>query len=252
MEWHVGCSGFHYKEWKGIFYPEKLPQRRWFEHYSTQFDTLELNVTFYRFPQVAFLENWYAISPEHFSFAVKVPRLITHYKKFKDTERMLDDFYTSISQGLKEKLGPVLFQLPPQLIYSDEALEAILKSVNPEFDNVIEFRHASWWTDKVQEKLGQRGISFCGISYPRLPEDAVINTDLVYYRFHGLTKLYYSSYTNKELERVANAIHKNKTAKRVFVYFNNTATAAAIENAVYIREFIKGIGNSRRRRPANV
>jgi uncharacterized protein YecE (DUF72 family) len=250
MEWHIGCSGFHYKEWKGIFYPDKLPQRKWFEHYSTQFDTLELNVTFYRFPQVSFLENWYAISPDHFSFAVKAPRLITHYKKFKDTERLLEDFYSSISHGLKEKLGPVLFQLPPQLIYSGEVLDAIIESVNPEFDNVVEFRHASWWTTGVQKKLTERGITFCGISYPKLPEQAIINTDLVYYRFHGLAKLYYSAYSNKELERVAAAIHKNKTAKRVFIYFNNTATAAAIENAIYFREFIKSFEASGKRRTA--
>jgi uncharacterized protein YecE (DUF72 family) len=209
---------------------------------------LELNVTFYKFPQVAYLENWYAISPDHFSFAVKVPRLITHYKKFNDTERMLDDFYTSISTGLKEKLGPVLFQLPPQMVYSDETLDAIVKSVNPEFDNVIEFRHASWWIKEVQDKLTERGITFCGISYPKLPEDVIVTTDLVYYRFHGLAKLYYSEYSHKELERVANAIHKNKMANRVFIYFNNTATAAAIENALYIREFIKGLKSSKKAR----
>ena len=92
MEWQIGCSGFHYKDWKGIFYPDKMPQRQWFEYYSSRFHTLELNVTFYRFPQLPFLENWYAKSPDHFSFAVKVPRLITHYKQFKDSQSLLTDF----------------------------------------------------------------------------------------------------------------------------------------------------------------
>lgn len=240
MDWHIGCSGFHYREWKTVFYPEKLPQRKWFEYYSSKFDTLELNVTFYRFPQVSFLENWYNISPAHFLFSVKVPRLITHYKRFNDTDRLLSDFYTSIRTGLKDKLGPVLFQLPPQIVYSREMLLKIMDSVDPSFQNVIEFRHESWWKKSIQQELGKKQISFCGISYPKLPEDVIINTSIVYYRFHGLKKLYYSAYENNELERVIDAIAGNKKIKSAFIYFNNTATAAAIENAVYIEQFVEG------------
>src|SRR5688572_11612791 len=112
MKWHIGCSGYHYKEWKGIFYPDKLPQRKWFEFYSGEFDTIELNVTFYRFPQVSFLRSWYERSAPGFSFSVKVPRLITHYKQFNDSARMMNDFYTSVREGLQDKLGPVLFNYP--------------------------------------------------------------------------------------------------------------------------------------------
>src|SRR5262245_59274802 len=107
MNWHIGCSGFHYREWKGMFYPEKTPQRLWFEYYSSQFNTLELNVTFYRFPQLSFLQNWYQKSPENFQFTVKVPRLITHYKQFNETQDMLNDFYGTVKEGLKQKLGAV-------------------------------------------------------------------------------------------------------------------------------------------------
>ena len=95
--YHIGCSGYHYRHWRGIFYPEKLPMRRWFECYSQQFQTLELNVTFYRFPQLAFLENWYAQSPAGFQFAVKAPQLITHYKQFHGVGQLLGDFYTTAS-----------------------------------------------------------------------------------------------------------------------------------------------------------
>src|SRR4051812_36983931 len=112
--WWIGCSGFHYKHWKDIFYPEGLPQKKWFEFYCENFNTLELNVTFYRFPQLAFLESWYKRSPKKFRFAVKAPRSITHYKQFHDTESLISDFYGVVKTGLKNKLGCILFQLPPR------------------------------------------------------------------------------------------------------------------------------------------
>ena len=109
-KWWIGCSGFHYKHWKGIFYPEKLAQSKWFDYYNHRFKTLELNVTFYRFPRLSYLEPWYNNSPEIYSFSVKAPRAITHYKKFKNAKQFLDDFYGTIREGLKGKLGGVLFQ----------------------------------------------------------------------------------------------------------------------------------------------
>lgn len=239
MKWQIGCSGFHYEEWKGLFYPEKMPQRLWFEYYSSRFPTLELNVTFYRFPQVSFLENWYAKSPEHFLFSVKAPRLITHYKQFKESQSLLDDFYITVRKGLKDKLGPVLFQLPPQYQFTEERLQLLIESMDPSFDNVIEFRHVSWWTKQVQSALGDKKISFCGISHPSLPDEAIVNTGLVYYRFHGIPKLYYSAYSSAELKRAADAIRKNKMAKSIFIYFNNTATGAAIENATVLEGLVE-------------
>lgn len=238
MEWQIGCSGFHYKDWKGIFYPDKMPQRQWFEYYSSRFHTLELNVTFYRFPQLSFLENWYAKSPGHFSFAVKVPRLITHYKQFRDSQSLLIDFYTTIRKGLRDKLGPVLFQLSPQYHFTEERLEHILKQMDPAFDNVIEFRHITWWNDPVKKALADKKITFCGISHPRLPDEVVVNTAVVYYRFHGVPDLYYSSYVDKELKRVADTIRKSKEVEKAYIYFNNTATGAAIQNAATFEIFL--------------
>ena len=115
IDWHIGCSGFYYPDWKLKFYPEGLPQSKWFEYYSSKFNTLELNNTFYRFPQIAALQTWYRRSPASFLFSVKAPRLITHYNKFENSQPLLTDFYTAISAGLKEKLGCVLFQLPKQV-----------------------------------------------------------------------------------------------------------------------------------------
>ena len=122
MQYHIGCSGFYNKDWKNDFYPNGLAQRKWFEYYCTQFNSLELNTTFYRFPRVEFLQKWYDKSPSDFKFSVKAPRLITHFKQLKDCERLLDDFYSTIREGLKEKLGTVLFQLPAKIIYSEELL----------------------------------------------------------------------------------------------------------------------------------
>jgi uncharacterized protein YecE (DUF72 family) len=238
MDWHIGCSGFHYKEWKGHFYPDKLPQKDWFNYYSQQFDTLELNVTFYRFPQLAGLKKWFDQSPSHFLFSVKAPRLITHYKQFSGVEKLLQDFYTTIRMGLGKKLGAVLFQLPPQMIYTDERMERMINCMDNSFQNVIEFRHSSWWKKKVYDALGKKNISFCGSSYPGLPDKPIINTAVVYYRFHGVPVLYKSAYTDEQLKKIADSIQKSKKATTVFIYFNNTASAAALANAGFLKKII--------------
>jgi uncharacterized protein YecE (DUF72 family) len=171
MKCWTGCSGFLYREWKGLFYPEKLSSRKWFEYYCEKFNTVELNSTFYRFPQLAHLKGWYERSPEQFRFAVKAPRIITHYKRFKNTADDLQRFYDTIYAGLSDKLGSILFQLHPNMQYSEENLERILSTLHGSFTNVIEFRHASWWRDDVLKALKQQGVVFCNISYPGLPED---------------------------------------------------------------------------------
>ncbi|MBD0333582.1 MAG: DUF72 domain-containing protein, partial [Chitinophagaceae bacterium] len=126
LNWHIGCSGFYYKEWKEIFYPKGLPQKQWFEYYCQHFSTLEINNTFYRFPELKALQSWYQRSPAHFLFSVKVPKVITHEQKFIGTEELLKQFYDVALQGLGEKLGPILFQLPPHLTYNAEKLHQII------------------------------------------------------------------------------------------------------------------------------
>jgi uncharacterized protein YecE (DUF72 family) len=238
MHWHIGCSGFSYKEWKGKFYPEKLALRKWFEYYATHFNTLELNVTFYRFPQLKTLENWYAKSPGNFLFAVKAPRLITHYKKFNDCGKLLSDFYNTSSKGLQEKLGPILFQLPPQISYDEMFLEKLTGSVDNNFNNIIEFRHASWWRQDVYDILAEHGITFCGINHPQLLTVVIVNTPIVYYRFHGAPKLYYDEYAKGIITEMADTVLQSGLAKNNFVFFNNTATMAAINNANQLKHYI--------------
>ena len=237
-QWYIGCSGFYYKEWKEIFYPKGLPQKQWFEYYCQHFNTLEINNTFYRFPQLKNLQGWKQRSPDQFVFSIKVPGSITHYKQFNETESLLKDFYAVSKEGLANKLGPVLFQLPPKLSYSEEKLDKMLAQIDPSFLNVIEFRNESWWRKDVMEKLTENDIVICGVSFPNLPDDAVINTSTSYYRFHGVPKLFYSAYDPKFLDKIYNQIKKKKTLKTSFIYFNNTASAAALENAKYVQALI--------------
>lgn len=232
----IGCSGFHNKDWKEKFYPARLPQSRWFEYYCSKFNTLELNTTFYRFPRVESLKRWYARSPENFVFSVKVPRLITHYKQLKDSARMLNDFYNSVRDGLQDKLGAVLFQLPSRIIYSEDFLGRVLEAVDENFLNVVEFRHASWWNSRVYSVLGKEKIIFCGTSHPDLSDEIVKNNSTIYYRFHGLKKLYFSQYAKKDIDAFANTLAQESSVSTAFIYFNNTATLAAVRNAMQLEK----------------
>jgi uncharacterized protein YecE (DUF72 family) len=231
MQWHIGCSGFHYKHWRGKFYPEKLAMKKWFDYYCEHFNTLELNVTFYRFPQLSFLQAWHQKSPGGFRFSVKAPKAITHFKQFNYSARMISDFYETINNGLQEKLGPVLFQLPPRLGYDEERLERIIKNLNPTFNNVLEFRHVTWWRDNVYKALAEHKISFCGMSHPTLPDDIIQNTSSVYYRFHGVPDLYRSPYSKEFLQKVIDAVSHDQNTRQGWFYFNNDYDATAVRNA---------------------
>lgn len=234
--WWIGCSGFYYRHWRETFYPAGLPQRRWFEYYCNHFNTVELNVTFYRYPKLSALRGWYDRSPDDFLFTVKAPRLITHYRKFQQALREATDFYDLVGDGLQNKLACVLFQLPPNLVYSPSALDNILKTLDPAFTNVVEFRHDSWWNEAVYQSFKGRGIAFSGISYPELPDQVIRSVPVLYYRFHGVPQLYASPYTMPVLKRVAGDIRKTRGVRDVFVYFNNDIHASAIRNA---REFMQ-------------
>ncbi|MCC8424725.1 DUF72 domain-containing protein [Mucilaginibacter sp. UR6-11] len=231
MEWHIGCSGFHYRHWKGSFYPEHLPQKRWFEFYATQFSTLELNVTFYRFPRLEVLQSWYAKAPADFRFAVKAPKAITHFKQFHGTADMLSSFYNTIRDGLGEKLGPVLFQFPPRFHYDPERLARVLGQLDRGFENVLEFRHPGWWCEEVYSALRSKQVSFCGMSHPELPDEPIVTGPVAYYRFHGVPELYRSAYTESELATFAGRLKAIPGVQQAWCYFNNDAAVAAIPNA---------------------
>lgn len=238
--WWIGCSGFHYEHWKEKFYPAGLPQTKWFEFYCQYFNTVELNVTFYRFPRLNDLEKWFNRSPQDFRFTCKAPRLITHYKKFNECKSLASQFYATLAKGLKDKLGVVLFQLHPRMEFSDENLERILSTLDLSFHNVIEFRHSSWWNDGVKNALKEHNISFCGISYPSLPDEIVKTSPVLYYRFHGVPQLYLSPYSETKLRLIDEKINSFRKVRDVYCYFNNDIEVAAIANARTLQR-IEGI-----------
>lgn len=229
--WKIGCSGYHYAEWKGLFYPEGLARNKWFDFYCEHFNTIELNNTFYRFPRVEVLKKWYEKSPADFYFSVKAPRVITHFNKLKEAQRYLSDFYNAVRQGLREKAAAVLFQFPPGFQFEIERLERITDLLDPVMPNVVEFRHPSWWQEKVFEVLKEHGIIFSGLSHPTLPDEVVRTTDTLYYRFHGVPHLYISTYEAGQLEKTAMTIQQQEGLRQIFIYFNNTTEGGALTNA---------------------
>ncbi|MBT1705115.1 DUF72 domain-containing protein [Chryseosolibacter indicus] len=236
QQWKIGCSGYHYIDWKRIFYPENIAQKKWFEYYSEHFNSLELNVTFYRFPRLHFLQGWFKRSPDNFSFSVKAPRLITHYKKLNEAQEALHNFYDVARNGLQHKLGSVLFQFPSSFVFEEHRLERIINLLDHSMQNVVEFRHESWWQQKVFDAFAQNNITFCGISHPQLSDKVIKTSDIVYYRFHGVPHLYSSRYDIQDLERVASEIQSMEGVRESFIYFNNTAEATAVINAKQFQE----------------
>jgi uncharacterized protein YecE (DUF72 family) len=239
LNFKIGCSGYHYPEWKGNFYPHDLAKGKWFEFYCEHFNTIELNVTFYKFPRVEFLKKWYDKSPDDFTFCVKAPRIITHFKKLKDSAKYLGDFYSNVKLGLQEKTGCVLFQFPTQFEFDDDRLGRIVEMLNPEFKNVVEFRHPSWWSDRVYNALQRKKIIFSGMSHPALPDLVIATDSILYYRFHGVPHLYLSHYTAADLDVVANAIVSDASSREAYIFFNNTIEGAALRNAKQFQDIVQ-------------
>jgi uncharacterized protein YecE (DUF72 family) len=237
-KWWIGCSGFYYKHWRPGFYPKDVPVKRWFEYYCEYFNTVELNVTFYRFPKLEDLKGWFDRSPDEFRFTVKAPRLITHYKKFKEAKRETNDFYHVVNRGLRHKLGTVLFQLHPRYVFTEENLERLIDTMDPAYANVIEFRHESWWNDRVIKSLKENNITFCSISYPALPDEVIKTSPVMYYRFHGVPRLYLSPYSTAQMATVVESIRKFRKVDDVYLYFNNDIEVAAIHNAREIQQMV--------------
>lgn len=238
-QYYTGCSGFSYREWKHYFYPDTLPVKDWFSFYAQHFNTVEINASFYNLPKLALLKRWWKLSPPDFRFTMKAPRTITHFKKFKDIGNELEEFYQLCVDGLEEKLGCILFQLPPAIHFDGALLDSICTQLSNNYQNVIEFRHSSWWQESVYQKLRASNITFCSVSYPGLPTTIVQTSNVLYTRLHGVPKLYYSAYSTDELKLVTAQI-KQCTADTAYTYFNNTAALEAISNARLQQAFLTG------------
>ena len=237
-KWRIGCSGFYNYHWKGIFYPEQLKPKEWFSYYTDYFNTIELNTTFYKFPTVNSLGKWFADSPEGFLFSVKAPRLITHYKKLNDCASLVTDFYSACSLGLRDKLGCLLFQFPPSFDFTPERLQLITSLLNPDFKNVVEFRHISWWNPEVTETLNEHRTIMCYPDQPKLIVPFLVTTGTAYIRLHGNPILFYSPYGDAFINELVNKINRSHEIEEVYVYFNNTAGTAGILNALELQSII--------------
>jgi uncharacterized protein YecE (DUF72 family) len=236
--YYIGTSGWHYDDWRGRFYPEKLPKAKWLEFYARHFPTVELNNTFYRLPSEAAFTNWYDSSPPGFTYAVKVSRFITHIKRLKDCNEAVTNFM-SRAGILKEKLGPLLYQLPPSMHRNDDRLALFLSGLSPEFRHVIEFRHESWLTEDVFDILRKYHAGICVFDMPESTCPLLATADFAYIRFHGSDSLYSSCYSDEELSDWAKRIiDLAKNLDSVYIYFNNDVQGFALRNAEAIRLFL--------------
>ncbi|MDB5924588.1 MAG: hypothetical protein JWN13_3524 [Betaproteobacteria bacterium] len=226
----VGCSGWYYWHWRDSFYPEGLPSSRWFDHYASQFRTVELNAPFYSWPTLATINTWKRqAGRRRFTYAIKVNELITHTKRFVRTGILVKDFGL-IADLLGPSFSCFLFQLPPSVHYTNATLKRILKQLDPRRRNVVEFRHRSWWNETVYKAFRESNTIFCSASGPRLPDELVKTADDVYIRFHGTKKWYRHDYTKDELAVWTERIRRSG-AGRVWAYFNNDREGYAIKNA---------------------
>lgn len=194
-------------------------------------------MTFYRFPTDRTFVTWYKRSPADFTFSVKAPRLITHYKQMTDCKKLETEFYTACTRGLGEKLGPLLFQFPARFTYTQERLDRLIGNFDPAYINVAEFRHESWWNDEEYTVFKKHHIVFCSMSHPQLSDAVAGKGDLIYYRFHGVPDLYSSVYSDEEMERITKAIAAVKGVKKAWCYFNNDINTAAIKNAKWLQAY---------------
>lgn len=237
---NIGCSGFLYDHWKGVFYPEDLPKRRWFEYYCTKFSTVELNVTFYRLPDKETFTKWYKETPPGFVFSLKGSKFITHIKKLKAAAEPVDVFF-SRALALKEKLGGVLWQLPPGLKADPGRLAEFLELLNPYgVRNAFEFREGTWVSKKVLTLLEKKNACLCMADWPEFLDDLPLTADFTYVRRHGKEGSYATCYGTEELKADATRIRRYlRQRKDVFIYFNNDALGYAPKNASELITMLK-------------
>ncbi len=238
-EYYIGTSGWHYEHWRELFYPVELPKEKWLHFYAGYFNTVELNNSFYRLPsEVAFI-NWQKASPNSFTYAVKVNRFITHIKRLRNVQEALQNFMSRV-QLLGNKLGPLLYQLPPNMKRNEEVLEDFLALLPKSFRHAFEFRHESWLSDNIFDLLYRYNAGFCIYDMPGFTSPLVATADFAYIRFHGSAGLYWSCYTDEELSHWAHHIVElGKKLRAVYIYFNNDAEANAVKNALQLKEKLR-------------
>jgi uncharacterized protein YecE (DUF72 family) len=237
---HIGTSGWHYKHWMGNFYPAGTKPAGFLAHYLQHFRSVEINNSFYRLPTADTLSDWRESTPHDFLFAVKASRFITHMKKLKDPLQSFSLLMERIGV-LGEKLGPVLFQLPPAWRFDESRFNNFLNALPPTYRYTFEFRDPSWYNDKAYELLQKHHCAFCiyEIEYHLSP--LLVTADFVYVRLHGPEHKYDGSYSDEVLAQWASRCRLwLEQGKEVFVYFDNDMHGYAPINAATLQHMMAG------------
>jgi uncharacterized protein YecE (DUF72 family) len=234
---HIGCSGWNYQSWRGgEFYPKGCPPSRWLEYYSRQFDTVEVNSTFYRLARPTAVANWLEQTPENFVFALKASRYLTHIKRLTALDEGIKRYYDAIEPLVgTPKLGPIVWQLPPNFKRDEERLEAALSAL-PEGRHCFEFRHPTWFTDNVYAMLRAYGVALVigdrkGLDF----QTHVMTTDWTLVRFHYGHRGRRGNYSQSELEEWAQRFEQWRGRVEIYAYFNNDWEVFAPRNARWLR-----------------
>jgi len=233
----IGCSGWNYAHWRnGVFYPPRLAARRWLAYYARFFDTVEINMTFYRLPKVEAVQRWVDETPDDFTFAVKASRYLTHVKRLRELGGVQTFLERIEPLRRSPKLGPLLWQLPPDFKRDDERLAAALAGLPPG-RHCFEFRHESWFADEVFDLLRSHGVALVVGDDPRRPfQTHTVTADWTFVRFHGGTRGARGNYSERELEEWAERIAGFGVP--AWVYFNNDWEGFAIRNALRLKELL--------------
>ncbi len=237
-QFFTGTSGWAYSTWKPDFYPQKLAQKKFLSHYATQLNTVEVNFTFRQLVKETTIQNWINETPAHFRLGVKAHQVITHIKRLKGTEDFVPRFLATIEPlAAAKKLGPVLFQLPPNLKADAALLKDFLAILPRTVPAAFEFRHESWFTDETYDLLKSGNAALCVAETETLTTPDVATAPLVYYRFRK------PSYTGDERKSMIDRIRQHMAADRdVYAYFKHEETP---EGALYAVELLKEVGGGK-------
>jgi len=233
-EIRIGCSGWMYRHWRGLFYPGDLPQSRWLEFYARRFDTVEVNNTFYHLPDAAAFAAWKRRAPAGFVYALKASRLMTHMKKLKDPDEPLRRFF-GLARTLGRSLGPILYQLPPRWPVNLERLAAFLHALPKRRRHAFEFREPSWYSEDVYALLRKHHAALCLHDMAGSAPARIAVGPFVYVRFHGTTK-YAGRYSDRTIDGWAAWLAERvQDGVSCYAYFNNDAGGQAPVDAERLR-----------------
>ncbi len=235
---NIGTSGWHYEHWKGPFYPEELPSDHFLAYYARYFQTAEVNNTFYHLPTEKAIADWRDTVPAGFIFAVKASRYITHMKKLREPQQTLSAFLKRM-EILGDKLGPILFQLPPYWHFNLERLKAFLEALPRDLRYAFEFRDESWINDSTSELLAEHNAAFCIYDFAGTQVSKIVTSDLVYVRLHGPEVAYAGQYGTEMLaEWAKDFLGWKRQGKQVFCYFDNDEAGYAAQDAMRLKEMV--------------